>query len=113
MTGKRGRVPETALPPVNRSKYDWPFIVSQMRAEPGRWVMVQDVSNGLASKLATVGNRWLNDLGGTVDVYQRNTRPVKGPRGTSRRGELWLRWKPDGWVDDRSTYLIIEEANDV
>lgn len=113
MAGKRGKVAETALPPVKRSKYDWVLIVEMLRREPGRWVMVPDVSNGHAAKLAAEGNRWLNALGGTIRVHQRNTRPVKGPRGTSRRGDLWLQWEPEGWVDDRSTHLMIEEAGNV
>lgn len=95
MAGRRGKVPDRALPPPSRSRYDWAFIAARLQAEPGTWVMVPDVSNGLYTKITKGQNRWLTALGGHLRVHQRNTRLVAGERGTSRRGELWLCWTPN------------------
>lgn len=94
MAGQRGRVPAKSLPPANRSQYDWAYVAARLKAEPGVWLMLADVSNGLYGKIKKGQNRWLAALGGHLKVHQRNTRLVVGERGTSRRGELWLCWTP-------------------
>lgn len=94
--GQRGTTPKHGPPSARRagrSQFQWEYIAARLRNEPGTWIMLTGVSTGMYSKVRNPESRPLplRSLDGTLEVRLVGTKPVAGERGTSRRGELWLR----------------------
>lgn len=93
-----------------KGKHDWQSVVVRLLANPGRWILADsDVSTSTAWRAGKGGIAALNRIGGKVESRHRDTRLEDGARGTSRYGDLWLRWTPDNWTDDEQTAVDLEQ----
>lgn len=100
------RNPTVALPgtvaleppkPRPKTKYDWPAARQLLEDNPGLWVLVFNrFSTGMFSYVRRGGPEAFHGLGGHLQVSLRN----QEYEGTSKFGNLWLRWVPEGWTDD-------------
>lgn len=83
-----------------KGKHDWQEVAGRLQANPGRWILADtDVSTSTVWRAGNGGIATLNRLGGKVESRHRDTHLEDGTRGTSRYGDLWLRWTPDGWSE--------------
>lgn len=80
-----------------KTKYDWPGARKMIENNPGLWVLVFDrFSTGMYSYVRRGGPEAFHGLGGHLQVSLRN----QEYDGTSKFGNLWLRWVPEGWTDE-------------
>lgn len=85
-------------PPVGRGSQrgwnDWPGIAALLEKNSGAWVLVSEgVTSGLVQKVRKGGIPALADLGGRLEIVERNTRyDPEHPK--TRRGDLYLKWTP-------------------
>jgi len=107
---------EENIPPRKRpvrGKHDWQSVASRLSDTPGRWILAQqDVSTSMAWRAGNGQIAALNVLRGRIEYRHRDTAFVTGDRGTTRYGDLWLRWVPDGWAEDQQVAADIAERNE-
>ncbi len=93
-----------------KGKHDWQEVVERLRANPGRWILADvNVSTSTVWRAGKGGIAALNRLGGSVESRHRDTHMEDGARGTSRYGDMWLRWTPDGWTEEDQVVNALEE----
>jgi hypothetical protein len=77
---------------------DWELWARRLRRNPRRWYRIDDVSNGIAYKVAhgkiPALARLTERSGGYIEASLKGIAKVQGERGTSLRGQLHLRWVP-------------------
>lgn len=96
-----------------RGKHDWFAVASRLSDAPNRWILAErDVSTSMAWRAGTGRIAALNGLRGRIQAVHRNTAYVTGDRGTSRYGDLWLKWTPDGWDEEAEQTARIAEQNE-
>lgn len=79
-----------------KSKHDWSGAALRVRVAPGEWVLVAShVATGTAQNVRKGKVLPLRDLGGTIEATMRHSRV----EGKSRYGDLYIRWFPEGWVN--------------
>lgn len=92
---QRGTWAKTDLPKVSRSQVDWPYVARRLRAEPGVWLNLRDISTGMYSRISGADKPVpLRELGEGLELHLRDTTVVPGTK--TRRGTLWLRWVEPG-----------------
>lgn len=90
-----------SLPPARQADYmvDWGGVAKALKEQPGEFVLLSQFGLEDTPRLRALRNSVrqgdivvLVELGGVVEVAERNSRSIGGRR---RRGDLWLRWDPD------------------
>lgn len=95
-----------------RGKHDWYDVARRLSDTPGRWILADhDVSTSMAWRAGNDQIAPLRDLRGRIEYAHRDTAFVTGNRGTSRYGDLWLRWVPEGWTEEAQQAADIAEQN--
>lgn len=103
MAGQRGSM-RASLPDVRQTRVDWQYVAARLSKEPGEWLVLRDISTGMAGKAKASPPAPLARLGGRLEVHMRNTYTKPGSK--TRRGDLWLRWTESG------TKPLVEHINE-
>lgn len=108
----------TTPPPRRRrsdSRHNWDVIAASLREEPAAWVLAASgVSNTMAWRAGRGDIAALRALGGQVHSHHRDTYTEQGASGSTRYGDLWLKWTPEGWTEDDDTVqsVVNQVVND-
>lgn len=84
-------------------KYDWGEVAEKIRQAPNEWVELFEVSSGVIQNVrkgrVVALRQFLAEYGGSIEAVMRDSQLVTTESGTSRRGNLFVLWSPEGEVD--------------